>query len=546
VIAQHAVIAVGSADPGGLAPESKGRAGVRSAFHRSAATRPGAARAAPAAMSTASPGCAWALPGSDHIITIATASPDASEHHNPARLMTEAVQTLAAASPRFAKLRPAGQLVSSPLNTGFAPSRVAQSRCLLAGDAAGLVNPFTGEGISYAIHSGLLAARAIAAHRDDPERAWRHYRRSLAVTFVGYFETARHASRRYHLAWRILAAGAESDHPFFAKGRRAILMPDGFSGLAAAEQLSLIRAELVLTAPFLVACDEVAISAIRREWPFLARLAVVDENPGKHRLRPAIPFFAALLAEGRAPDPRMATVAAAIELAMLGVLALLGPVPPRSAGRGVDWALASTVLAADFLLAQASKLIADSVPWVSWSFSDWLAELAALRAGALDPDIRADPAAVYSSLMEFPARIGAQLGGGTTETVRAMRDFGHHCGLALLHAEDVLALRGERTRLDATLAGMLAGRLSAIPASLGGKAVTAKALTADPELKARSLAAAIAACRRARRQALTAIKAVPDPRAASILREFIEAVAAPANDREPSRDGILDPVVGAI
>ncbi len=39
---------------------------------------------------------------------------------------------------------------------------VAAGRILLAGDAAGFGDPFTGEGISYAILSGLLAGRAIA------------------------------------------------------------------------------------------------------------------------------------------------------------------------------------------------------------------------------------------------------------------------------------------------------------------------------------------------------------------------------------------------
>ena len=39
----------------------------------------------------------------------------------------------------------------------------AQEGALLAGDASGFIDPFTGEGISIALHSGRLAARAIAA-----------------------------------------------------------------------------------------------------------------------------------------------------------------------------------------------------------------------------------------------------------------------------------------------------------------------------------------------------------------------------------------------
>jgi len=48
---------------------------------------------------------------------------------------------------------------------------------LLCGDAAGVVEPITGEGIAYAMQSGYLAARAIieAADRRQPATACRHY-----------------------------------------------------------------------------------------------------------------------------------------------------------------------------------------------------------------------------------------------------------------------------------------------------------------------------------------------------------------------------------
>lgn len=45
---------------------------------------------------------------------------------------------------------------------------ISTARSLLAGDAAGLVDPFTGEGIRFAIKSGRLAAEAILA--GHPER----------------------------------------------------------------------------------------------------------------------------------------------------------------------------------------------------------------------------------------------------------------------------------------------------------------------------------------------------------------------------------------
>ncbi len=48
---------------------------------------------------------------------------------------------------------------------------VARDRALLVGDAAGLADEFTAEGIAYAVHSAQLAAAAILAG-DDPARAY--------------------------------------------------------------------------------------------------------------------------------------------------------------------------------------------------------------------------------------------------------------------------------------------------------------------------------------------------------------------------------------
>jgi menaquinone-9 beta-reductase len=59
--------------------------------------------------------------------------------------------------------------------------RPGRGRVLLAGDAAGLVDPITGEGIAWAIRSGALAAAAAAAAlaAAAPERAFPAYRRAL-------------------------------------------------------------------------------------------------------------------------------------------------------------------------------------------------------------------------------------------------------------------------------------------------------------------------------------------------------------------------------
>lgn len=535
ITATHVVVACGSGR-GALVPDGASHSAGVACAQRFTSAAPGTpvvlALPGPSAVPDDLPRCVWALPHGDDMgdgdgtVTVGvTGIGDVGA--DPGELLAAGLRLLRV-DPRFADVRPAGPVTSGPVDTGYAPARIRQAGYVLVGDAAGLANPFTGEGLSYAVHSALIATRAITAHRSDPDAARRLYARRLAATFVGYFETARHAGRRYQLAWRILAAGADSEHPFFAKGRRAVLLPEGFSGLTVAAPLAIARPDAARLAVFLAACDEVAISVVRDEWPFLGRLAMTGD--GTSGQRPAIPFFAALMAAGREPDITRATLAAAIELALLGATALLGPVPPPADGRGVDWALASALLAGDFLLAQASKLIARSAPELSWSFGDWLGELAGLRAARLSQPPGVPAAAVFGSLLEFPARVGAQLGGGTPEIVAALRDFGRWCGYAFAHAEDILALRGERTRLDTTLEVMLRGGFSGVPDYLGGMLATPESLAGDSRLRERALDTAVSACRQALRKALAATAALPDSVACRILRAFALTIAQPALD----------------
>ena len=67
---------------------------------------------------------------------------------------------------------------------------------LLAGDAAGMVNPFNGEGIAYAMESGEILARTIAQAlarptRAETDRVLRGYPRALADAYGGYYALGR-------------------------------------------------------------------------------------------------------------------------------------------------------------------------------------------------------------------------------------------------------------------------------------------------------------------------------------------------------------------
>jgi geranylgeranyl reductase family protein len=67
---------------------------------------------------------------------------------------------------------------------------------LLVGDAGGMVNPFNGEGIAYAMESGEILARTIAqavarARRAETERVLAGYPRALRDAYGGYYSAGR-------------------------------------------------------------------------------------------------------------------------------------------------------------------------------------------------------------------------------------------------------------------------------------------------------------------------------------------------------------------
>ena len=78
------------------------------------------------------------------------------------------------------------------LKMGMLGTVPARGRILLAGDAAGLVNPFQGEGIAAAIESGRMAAEAVAVAGTQAAVA---YRRRLYQEFLP-FQSAGHLALR--------------------------------------------------------------------------------------------------------------------------------------------------------------------------------------------------------------------------------------------------------------------------------------------------------------------------------------------------------------
>jgi flavin-dependent dehydrogenase len=95
---------------------------------------------------------------------------------------------------------------------GWPQERLSTDRCLLVGDAAGLVDPLIGEGIRYAVGSALLAAEAIAGGDLSSYEAavWWDIGRSLATAQL----TAGVAYRWPKLTFRLGLRNPATTHLF--------------------------------------------------------------------------------------------------------------------------------------------------------------------------------------------------------------------------------------------------------------------------------------------------------------------------------------------
>ncbi len=146
-------------------------------------------------------GYAWIFPvaaGTANVgLGILNRSPVA-ERDALSTVFADFVGALARTDPRFRRAEPAAPLEGGTLATAMTDPAALPRGVLCVGDAAGLVNPFTGEGIAAALESGELAARAAVATLTASGGP--SYRRLLTRTYATQWRLR--ASPR-HLAWQL-------------------------------------------------------------------------------------------------------------------------------------------------------------------------------------------------------------------------------------------------------------------------------------------------------------------------------------------------------
>ncbi len=120
---------------------------------------------------------------------------------------------------RLREARVSGPVKGYPLRLDFPTARVAFPGLLLVGEAAGLVNPLTGEGIDYALESAEVGAEALThalRHNVSPHVTAQKYARALHDRFLRTFTTITHVRDVYLRPWLLnRAARAAARHPDF-------------------------------------------------------------------------------------------------------------------------------------------------------------------------------------------------------------------------------------------------------------------------------------------------------------------------------------------
>ena len=136
------------------------------------------------------PGYGWIFPVAQRTANIGVAFVPHRRFGTASRALDRFTRRL---GPVLTGSRRLGPVRGYPIRTDFLRAPTSGERTLLVGEAAGLVNPLTGEGIDYALESGLLAAQHLVQlfeAGDVSSARLREYDALLRARFFKIFQFA--------------------------------------------------------------------------------------------------------------------------------------------------------------------------------------------------------------------------------------------------------------------------------------------------------------------------------------------------------------------
>jgi len=141
------------------------------------------------------PGYGWIFPLADGTVNVGLGMLNTSKHFGKVNYK-QLLQDWVAGFPPEWEMNPDTQTApirGGSLPMGFNRTPLARPGLMLVGDAAGAINPFNGEGIAYAMETGLMAAEVAedALARGGDPWALRAYPDRLKDAYEGYYALGR-------------------------------------------------------------------------------------------------------------------------------------------------------------------------------------------------------------------------------------------------------------------------------------------------------------------------------------------------------------------
>ncbi|MFE8032511.1 lycopene cyclase family protein [Thiohalocapsa marina] len=149
------------------------------------------------------PGYAWVFPTGPRSANIGFWY-NGKQRQSAAALLTQLLARHPVLSALARDAETVGPVAGFPIRTDFLTAPKVAPGLLAIGEAAGLVNPFTGEGIDYALESAELAAETVleAFGRLDRQRDWPHQGPLTAGALASY---PRALNRRFRSLFLVMA-----------------------------------------------------------------------------------------------------------------------------------------------------------------------------------------------------------------------------------------------------------------------------------------------------------------------------------------------------
>jgi geranylgeranyl reductase family protein len=389
-------------------------------------------------------GYGWVFPIDEHVANIGIGYWRGRGISSPAKirdvfaLFVEQLRTRARA--RFGELQQVSKLAGSPLGVQFQRDYCEADGVVFVGDAARTTDPWSGEGIAYAIHGGELIAKLISA------RVRSHSRPLDAGTVLSRrFGRLRHdmsfplrfVEPRFDRSPASLANGAQQ--PFLITMQHAILAPDTEPDLLDTPVGALARRDVEMS-DRLERINEILLDELGNAFPFAAETLHSVIRGGLGPINAIM-----LLALGDAAhDDVLLAAASAIEL----ICASAGPAReivdrPRGSGGHVNNALC--VLMSDYALSRGARQAARAGGLLIQELSTVMKlicqEQFAESQRLFDPDRTAEDylrsaQARMAGPLALAARVAASTRAPTPVSIDRLDAFSRKLGLAAQVFED--------------------------------------------------------------------------------------------------------------